>query len=165
MAAGDVAATEAAAEAAAAAPPPPSSALPPPVHALKAISIALCCHHACSWREYVGKTWWRGVFKGSAVDFEVCRYLSSWALLEEGRGEALMGCASPPTLPPPTLSPEWATSLSVASKAWIGRAAKRAIDAGRLSFMGLALKRGGELIEYCPPRVSLENVLLLHSAS
>lgn len=165
VAAGDVAAAEKAPSPSLA--PPLSSAAAAgcgPVHALKAISIALCCHHACAWSEYVGKTWWREVFKGSAVDFEVCRYLSSWALLEEGRGEALQGFASPPTLPPLTLSPEWVTSLSVASKAWIGRAAKRAIDAGRLNFMSLALKCGGELIEYCPPRVSLENILLLHSA-
>jgi len=140
--------------------------------ALHAIGIALCCHHACTWAAYVGKEWWRRVFRGSAVEFEVCRYISSWALLDETRDTSLESSGhggntlQPPstmtcTLAPPP-DPLWAAGLDTSRKAAIGRAAKRVIDAGRLAFLAQSLPEGnGRLVTYCSPKVSLENVLLL----
>ena len=155
----------------------PSSAAPhnPSLHSLKSIGIALCCHHACNWRDYVGKDWWRKVFCGSASEFEVCRYLSSWALLEEHRAGSLPSPTAqtlPPLPPSPTepLNPSstfftpllWSAALSTPLKACIGRAAKRAIDAGRLEYLSTSLPYGkGKLLAYCGARVSLENILLL----
>ena len=46
---------------------------------LAAILIALCCHHCCSWPQFVG----RGFFERlglSSVDFHMLCHMSSWAV-------------------------------------------------------------------------------------
>lgn len=42
------------------------------------IAIALCCHHRCEWKHYVGKEFFssQGL---TAEDFEIFQRLSSWA--------------------------------------------------------------------------------------
>lgn len=42
------------------------------------IVIALCCHHRCDWRHYVGKEYFRALGLG-AVDFHYFQRMSSWA--------------------------------------------------------------------------------------
>jgi hypothetical protein len=153
---------------------------PPPHHRLAALSVALCCHHACDWAAYVGKAFWRDALGQSAEAFEAARFLSSWALLEEFRGGgegsgAGAGAAAPPPLaaPPPSPPPrggpaaagtQWAAALTTPQRAAIGRAAKRAIDEGRLRFLAAAFEGAPgvspRLSFYVPLRVSLENVLL-----
>jgi len=167
--------------------PPPA----PPRHRLQGLSIALCCHHACDWPAFVGKRWWREEFGQSAAAFEAARFLSSWALLEEWRGEGGESCEggggggggggacadapAPPPLaaplppPPPPGQPAaagaaWAAALTTQQRAAIGRAAKRAINEGRLRFLAAAFHGAPgvapRLAFYVPLRVSLENVLL-----
>jgi hypothetical protein len=144
-------------------------------HVFWGLGIALCCHHACNWEDYVGKDFWREAegFAGTAVEFEACKLLSSWALLEEDRGVT----PNPPTasgllcaLQHPRLSLEglqdhaaWVLGLPTHLKAAIGRAAKRAIDAGRLRYLDGAFQEGGRarLQNYCTRACSLENTLLL----
>lgn len=42
------------------------------------IVIALCCHHRCDWRHYVGKEYFRALGLG-AVEFHYFQRMSSWA--------------------------------------------------------------------------------------
>jgi hypothetical protein len=134
----------------------------------------------------VGKAWWRGALGQSPEAFEAAKYLSSWALLEEWRGwggaagaggGACADAPAPPPLaqplppPPPPGQPaaagaRWAAALSTPQRAAIGRAAKRAINQGRLRFLAAAFHGAApplrpQLVFYVPLRVSLENVLLV----
>jgi hypothetical protein len=52
-----------------------------PVPELGGVAIATCCHHACSWADYVGKRFFRDVLSATPVDFERMRMLSSWGVL------------------------------------------------------------------------------------
>jgi hypothetical protein len=98
----------------------------------------------------------------------------------EGEGSAGEGVASPaPAAEPPSSAPS--TSLDagpgdaapapaapgsgvaeIARRTAIGRAAKRIIDAGRQRFLG-SLFASVDLLQYCDPTDSLENVLLIAS--
>lgn len=42
------------------------------------IVIALCCHHRCDWRHYVGKEYFKALGLG-AVEFHYFQRMSSWA--------------------------------------------------------------------------------------
>ncbi|XP_004637031.1 tRNA:m(4)X modification enzyme TRM13 homolog [Octodon degus] len=147
------------------------------------IVIALCCHHRCDWRHYVGKEYFRALGLG-AVEFHYFQRMSSWAtcgmqeaLLEssdvtaerksdqnddreehEGgaRRTAEESADSPPGL------------LTVEEKKKIGHLCKLLIDQGRAQY----LEQKGfhpALQYYTDPWVSLENVLLtalpIHSLS
>ena len=146
-----------------------AAALP---HTFAGLGIALCCHHACNFEDYVGKAWWREVLEGSAVEFEAAKYLSSWALLEEDREGCRGGGGSSSSSGSAGASPalpdagagqagEWVLALPTALKARIGRAAKRAIDAGRLAFCAASGLGESVILHYCSRRVCLENALLL----
>lgn len=42
------------------------------------VSIALCCHHRCDWRHYVGQSFFQGQGLGAA-EFQAFQRMSSWA--------------------------------------------------------------------------------------
>lgn len=42
------------------------------------LAVALCCHHRCDWRHYVGKDFFRGRGLGAA-EFSAFQRMSSWA--------------------------------------------------------------------------------------
>ena len=46
---------------------------------LQGLVLALCCHHRCDWRTYVGKAFMRDV-GFTARDFHVLTRLTSWAV-------------------------------------------------------------------------------------
>ncbi|XP_055000994.1 tRNA:m(4)X modification enzyme TRM13 homolog isoform X2 [Sorex araneus] len=147
------------------------------------IVIALCCHHRCDWRHYVGKEYFKTLGLG-AVEFHYFQRMSSWAtcgmrktpseasniatVRKEGRnvdGEEHdeEGC---------TASEDGSEStpgfLTVEEKKKIGHLCKLLIDQGRIDY----LQQKGfnpALQYYTDPVVSLENVLLTalptHSSS
>ena len=152
-----------------------SSPEPPPRPAgsnvvLTAISIATCCHHSCEWTAYVGKFWWREVFKATPAEFEFARVLSSWFTLEkgyvEGEGEdehkSVIADGSAEGTCAPSTARQFAAKLDATTRARIGRAAKRAIDAGRVAFLGRAHLRA-RLATLSNSLASLENCLILAS--
>jgi tRNA:m4X modification enzyme len=149
---------------------PEPSPLPPGSSAstLSAIAIATCCHHACEWTAYVGKSWWRETLRATPAEFECARVLSSWFTLEkgfvEGGEEDEHKSAAPGDAPEETPSParQFVASLDTATRARIGRAAKRAIDAGRVSFLGRA-HLYARLASLSSCLASLENCLILAS--
>jgi tRNA:m4X modification enzyme len=143
-----------------------SSLAAPP--ALDCIAIATCCHHACIWEDFVGKQWWLNTLGCSAADFEVARYLSSWAVLM-GRGAEQRPSTqvreSEWDSPPCTHEVrEWDSRLSFQQRVDIGRAAKAAIDAGRCCFISEAFPSLSPRVKpFAPIAYFQENKLLLAS--
>uniref|UniRef100_A0ABI7YUP8 tRNA:m(4)X modification enzyme TRM13 n=1 Tax=Felis catus TaxID=9685 RepID=A0ABI7YUP8_FELCA len=147
------------------------------------IVIALCCHHRCDWRHYVGKEYFRALGLG-AVDFHYFQRMSSWATCgmrktfleasnvtskrkdkhsddseEHDDGGCRITDNSTESLP---------GLLTVEEKKKIGHLCKLLIDQGRVEY----LQQKGfspALQYYTDPLVSLENVLLTalpnHSSS
>ncbi|KAK1328854.1 hypothetical protein QTO34_011024 [Cnephaeus nilssonii] len=137
------------------------------------IVVALCCHHRCDWRHYVGKDYFRAQGLG-AREFHYFQRMSSWATCgmrtaaveasgvprtrgdesEDGEEHDGGGHRGPEdragTLP---------GSLPVEEKERLGRLCKLLIDQGRLQYLQ---RRGfrAALQRYTDPGVSLENVLL-----
>lgn len=137
------------------------------------IVVALCCHHRCDWRHYVGKEYFRALGLG-ALEFHYFQRMSSWATCgmreasveasdvstrRESRGEdseehddggpgATDGRAE--SLP---------GCLTVEEKKKIGHLCKLLIDQGRVEYLQQKGFRP-TLQYYTDPGVSLENVLL-----
>ncbi|XP_075414923.1 tRNA:m(4)X modification enzyme TRM13 homolog [Tenrec ecaudatus] len=135
------------------------------------IVIALCCHHRCEWRHYVGKEYFRALGLG-AVEFHYFQRMSSWATCgmrktplevsdrpakrkdndteeHDGDGHSITD-ESTDGLP---------GFLTVGEKKRIGHLCKLLIDQGRVRY----LEQKGfspALQYYTDPLVSLENVLL-----
>lgn len=103
----------------------------------KAVVIALCCHHRCTWQTYVGeplltpgKAWLRQV--GLAPHFTALCQMTSWVAA------------------PPRADPELAA---------LGRRAKYLIDYGRVTWLR-AHGFTADLFEYVADAVTKENILL-----
>ncbi|XP_037682476.1 tRNA:m(4)X modification enzyme TRM13 homolog isoform X2 [Choloepus didactylus] len=147
------------------------------------IVIALCCHHRCDWRHYVGKEYFRALGLG-AVEFHYFQRMSSWATCgmrktsleasnittkkkdnqnvdseEHDDGGFKLTDNSAEGLP---------GFLTVEEKKKIGHLCKLLIDQGRIQYLQ---QKGfsSALQYYTDPLVSLENVLLTalpnHSSS
>ncbi|XP_036971197.1 tRNA:m(4)X modification enzyme TRM13 homolog isoform X2 [Acanthopagrus latus] len=132
---------------------------------VQGLAVALCCHHRCEWRHYVGQKFFlqRGL---GAEEFSAFCRMSSWAT-----------CGLRPTTqdPPPRdptsqrgdeeeHEPAEETDavngfLSAAEREQVGRLCKRLIDGGRIHFLQT---RGfdSRLSRYVNSRVTPENVLL-----
>lgn len=137
------------------------------------IVIALCCHHRCDWRHYVGKEYFKARGLG-AVEFYYFQRMSSWAT-----------CGMRTSLDTSDVTPERKDPqrdaneehddggdrladggtdslpgiLTAEEKKKIGHLCKLLIDQGRLQY----LQQKGfspALQYYTDPSVSLENVLL-----
>ena len=142
---------------------------------MRAIAIATCCHHRCTWDAYVSRPFMQrhGIDRD---DFALLTLLSSWATASPPNATPPTATPSAPTPPAPPAGeaeehsaapPEAARlerclggQLDGASRIEIGRMCKRLLDAGRLSFLrqhGYA----GTLQPYVPETVSPENVLLV----
>ncbi|EQC30576.1 hypothetical protein SDRG_11634 [Saprolegnia diclina VS20] len=124
-------------------PPVQANAMSPDLHGL---AIALCCHHACSWDDYVNPTYLKEL-GFSAADFKVLVSLSGWATCGMGtEGDAV----------------ETVLGWSREKRTALGRKSKRVIDMGRVLYLR-AHGMHAELVHYCEQTESLENCLLLAS--
>ncbi|XP_060685705.1 tRNA:m(4)X modification enzyme TRM13 homolog isoform X1 [Hemiscyllium ocellatum] len=131
------------------------------------LAIALCCHHRCEWRHYVGKEFFfsHGL---DAEDFRIFQRMSSWATCGmkrhlSGIGEAEFDKTNPKEqLEEHDFEEESFTyegTLTVEEREHLGHLCKRLIDQGRIYY----LKQQGfdsVLQYYISPSISLENVLL-----
>ncbi|XP_049587011.1 tRNA:m(4)X modification enzyme TRM13 homolog isoform X1 [Syngnathus scovelli] len=108
------------------------------------LALALCCHHRCEWRHYVGRRFFSDLGLGPAEFSGFCR-MSSWAT-----------CGSRASCQMAEVVPGW---LSPAERERIGRRCKHLLDAGRMEFLR---RRGfcGRLTRYVETQVTPENVLL-----
>ncbi|XP_047278729.1 tRNA:m(4)X modification enzyme TRM13 homolog isoform X1 [Homo sapiens] len=147
------------------------------------IVIALCCHHRCDWRHYVGKEYFRALGLG-AVEFHYFQRMSSWATC--GMRKTSLETSNSTTKRQDNQNDDSEEHddggyritddgadclpglLSVEEKKKIGHLCKLLIDQGRIQY----LQQKGfspALQYYTDPLVSLENVLLTalpnHSSS
>nr|XP_025852347.1 tRNA:m(4)X modification enzyme TRM13 homolog [Vulpes vulpes] len=138
------------------------------------IVIALCCHHRCDWRHYVGKEYFRALGLG-AVEFHYFQRMSSWATcgmrktsleasnLTTKRKDKHSDASEEHDDGGCRITDNSAESvpgfLTVEEKKKIGHLCKLLIDQGRVEY----LQQKGfspALQYYTDPLVSLENVLL-----
>ncbi|KAM9242436.1 tRNA:m(4)X modification enzyme TRM13 homolog [Dugong dugon] len=147
------------------------------------IVIALCCHHRCDWRHYVGKEYFRALGLG-AVEFHYFQRMSSWATC--GMRKTSLEASNITTKKKDNQNDEHEVHdddryriaddsadslpgfLTIGEKKKIGHLCKLLIDQGRIQY----LQQKGfspALQYYTDPMVSLENVLLTalpsHSSS
>ncbi|KAM8780183.1 tRNA:m(4)X modification enzyme TRM13 homolog isoform 3-T3 [Rhynchonycteris naso] len=137
------------------------------------IVIALCCHHRCDWRHYVGRDYFRARGLG-AVEFHYFQRMSSWATC--GMRDTSVDASGVPTGQDDQSDNSednddgghGATDghadslpgcLPVEEKKKIGHLCKLLIDQGRVEYLrGQGFRPA--LQYYTDPAVSLENVLL-----
>lgn len=108
------------------------------------LAIALCCHHVCSWQDYVNPDFF--LAQGfQPHEFELLTSMTSWTTCGMGlEGDAV----------------EHILGISKTDRAMLGRKCKRIIDAGRAAYLK-QFKLKTRLVHYCDTSDSLENCLLL----
>ncbi|KAM9848987.1 tRNA:m(4)X modification enzyme TRM13 homolog [Aulostomus maculatus] len=117
--------------------------------------VALCCHHRCEWRHYVGQQFFMQRGLGAAEFAAFCR-MSSWAT-----------CGFRPTSQradneehePVEETDAGNGFLTAAERKQIGRLCKLLIDRGRVAFLQTK-GFNAKLTHYISNQVTLENILL-----
>ncbi|ALC46810.1 CG18048, partial [Drosophila busckii] len=120
------------------------------------ILIALCCHHRCSWRSYVGKAFLQAA-DISVREFVIITKMVSWAVSGTGLSRERRKAMAEETQPPQESITQ---RLSLEEREDIGYQCKRMLDYGRVEF----LRTNGfeaSLKFYVPRNITLENVILL----
>ncbi|XP_042191147.1 tRNA:m(4)X modification enzyme TRM13 homolog isoform X1 [Callorhinchus milii] len=126
------------------------------------IAVALCCHHKCEWKHYVGKEF----FSSQGLDredFQIFQRMSSWATCEKSCSLSRAASAEPPQEHGWGESSQCAAEvlemLTVRERESLGLLCKRLIDHGRIEYLQ---QRGfmATLQYYTSPCISPENVLL-----
>uniref|UniRef100_A0A1A7WEF0 tRNA:m(4)X modification enzyme TRM13 n=2 Tax=Iconisemion striatum TaxID=60296 RepID=A0A1A7WEF0_9TELE len=124
-------------------------------HPLLGLAVALCCHHRCEWRHYVGQEFFQQKGLGPAEFSSFCR-MSSWATCglrpthQRGEDDAHQPVEETDAI---------GSFLTAVERQQLGRLCKLLIDGGRCHFLqtrGFSTK----LIGYVDTGVTLENVLL-----
>ncbi|XP_060797199.1 tRNA:m(4)X modification enzyme TRM13 homolog isoform X2 [Neoarius graeffei] len=136
------------------------------------LAVALCCHHRCDWRHYVGKDFFRERGLG-ATEFSAFQRMSSWATcgmskvksslnpenssqenVKDEEGEEGEHEGSSEDVPD-----HLNNAVSAEEREYVGRLCKMLINHGRLHY--LQQKGFTSSLRYYTSRdVSLENVLL-----
>ncbi|KAJ3216034.1 hypothetical protein HDU67_009994 [Dinochytrium kinnereticum] len=132
---------------------------------LRGIVIALCCHHVCSYREYINHEFLSrtGI---SAQEFAILKSLSSWATSGFRAWEAAVAEGGEGTEALPSkekeVTEETATGFGFpyAERVVVGRACKNVLNFGRLRF-AQSLGLDCRLVEYVDQQHTLENIALV----
>ena len=175
-------------------PPPPSlphtnhlSSPSPISHKLRAIVIALCCHHRCTWSQLAGTEWLHGC-GFSPVDVHLITKMTSWAVCgvrgpEKGshdldkeshdldhdntpfndsttNSDSTINSSSVHHVTMATGSTHHPPSYHPHPREPVGLTCKRLLDLARLHYLKT---RGwdGRLVHFVSRGTSLENVLLI----
>jgi len=123
------------------------------------IAIAPCCHHACQWRRFCGKTALRRCGIGP-LQFSLASRMASWAICPGGASNDLDTSHS---LPPAAADARW--GLSAAERQAVGAAAKQLFDAARAEWATSRCGGTARLVSYCAPSVSPEHRLIVMRAA
>lgn len=115
--------------------------------ATDSLLIALCCHHRCSWRSYVGRSFFEDVLGLNREDFELMVRMSSWAT------------SGDPAHSAPAEETPGADMVHEQKRKW-GWRCKRILDVGRVHYLR-SLGYTVQFRYYVPKDVSLENILLV----
>lgn len=108
--------------------------------------IALCCHHRCTWRSYVGRVFFEDVLGLTREDFDMMVRMSSWATSGDPAHSAPSDVAN--------------NELTHEEKKKWGWRCKRILDIGRVEYLK-SLGYTAQFRYYVQPEVSLENILLV----
>ncbi|XP_039623218.1 tRNA:m(4)X modification enzyme TRM13 homolog isoform X1 [Polypterus senegalus] len=133
---------------------PPSPATQPE-QCVSGVAIALCCHHRCDWKHYVGQEFFKSRGLG-AEDFGVFQRMSSWATCGmRGQAEEFEEHDQDEE----SVLRDVEGILTPSEREHLGRLCKLLIDQGRVQYLR---ERGydASLMYYTSPAVSLENVVL-----
>ncbi|XP_071953611.1 tRNA:m(4)X modification enzyme TRM13 homolog [Antedon mediterranea] len=138
--------------------------------------FALCCHHRCNWKNYVGKEFFKEM-GFSPEEFRVMTRLTSWAVCGTKKNDESDHLVNDTESHNQGNTSETAqTSLNskqpmsksdgmnAEERAEIGRQCKRLIDLGRVKYMqghGFNV----DLVYYIQQEISLENVVFIASKS
>ena len=143
-----------------------SSSSSPTTH-FAGVSIATCCHHACSSEDYVGTPWL--VERGfTAAEFELMRYWSGWVnSFREAEDDDSSKVDKEETEEHRAITSSRVArvaGLSGEELRQLGFMTRRVIDQGRVNFLR-ALGLRAVQRRYCSPSLSPECYLILASAS
>ncbi|XP_022620592.1 tRNA:m(4)X modification enzyme TRM13 homolog [Seriola dumerili] len=145
--------------------PGPASDLVPGSGAVLGLAVALCCHHRCEWRHYVGQQFFLQRGLGAAEFSAFCR-MSSWATCglrptnqnhpsqdptNQGRDDEVHEAAEE--------TDAVNGFLAAGEREHVGRLCKLLIDSGRLHFLW-AKGFKSKLTRYVDAQTTLENMLL-----
>lgn len=118
-------------------------------YAIQGIAIAMCCHAACIWEDYVAQDWFLSL-GFVASDFDVICAIASWAVT----GDSFTVSSTP--------SNEWYDILTPSDRFTMGIQAKKLLNHGRLMYVrdhcGFP---EAELVEYVDSETTPENCILL----
>jgi len=129
------------------------------------VCIALCCHHQCTWRHYVGQGFFKEVGL-SRRDFAILRALTSWATCGARDNSSLdKEEHDTPIKDDTAISRYVVMGLDADYREEIGRQCKQIIDYGRVKYLSSwsSSSLSTRLVYYVGKDMSLENVLLLSS--
>jgi len=152
---------------------------------LDCVMIALCCHHRCEWKYFVGQKYLVQCFGLETVNqFKILCGLTSWATCGTGRPRDKSGSDLPEDsesrereVSPGPYSEEQQEDrgpnaagrydhlhLDRKRRENIGKKVKRILDMARCTFIKEECGLDTQLLYYCDPDISLENVVLLAKA-
>jgi tRNA:m4X modification enzyme len=161
-------------------PSPPQSVIKEDVRGL---AIATCCHHACTWADYVGNEWFESV-GFTSEEYNIMKQWSGWAhtLKECDNCGNSMSSQSAATSATSTLTEEPGTNddeedgethdlsmlnnvarpnnLTLSEMSVIGKMIKRIFDHGRIVHLHSLGFRAYQ-IKYCDPSLSPECYMIL----
>ncbi|CAF1255501.1 unnamed protein product [Rotaria sordida] len=137
-------------------------------HNIRAIIIALCCHHRLLWNDYIGKDFFYRL-NLTPKDFSLIRALTSWCTSEnrhrmpqDGKRSTIDGISLQSTSPIPTDRSPYSKQrlFSIEQQEKIGLKAKRILDWGRIEYLN---KNGfnAHLKVYTSKNITLENIALI----
>ncbi|CAF1080215.1 unnamed protein product [Adineta steineri] len=141
-------------------------------HNIRAIIIALCCHHRLLWNEYVGKDFFRRL-NLTPKDFCLIRTLTAWGtdenrhkLVEEGKRSTIDGTISfqlDTSIPTSRSTYSKQRLFPIEQQEQIGLKAKRLLDWGRIEYLN---ENGFDthLKVYASKNITLENIALIATA-
>lgn len=138
------------------------------------VVIALCCHHRCDWRHYVGRGFFEKLGLGQR-EFGLFQRMSSWATCGARRPSQAIDIEDIEEHDLDQKNSDCNTEtaqglqLSIEEREHLGRLCKLLIDRGRVDYLE-TMGYNASLEHYTEPEVSLENVLLtavpqLHKAN
>lgn len=135
---------------------------------IRAIVIALCCHHRLMWNEYVGKEFFRRVHL-TPKDFSLIRSLTSWCTSDnlyrppqDGKRSTIDGISLQNLSATPIDRSIYSKQrlFSVDEQEKIGLKSKRILDWGRIEYLK-SNRFDAHLKVYASKNITLENIALV----
>ena len=125
--------------------------------------IALCCHHRCDWSHFLGNKYMVESFGlETANEFKTLCGLTSWATCGSGKPRE-RDAANPGDEDAAAAVGRYdRLGLDRPRREAVGRKVKRILDSARCQYVREECGLDSvELMYYCQPEISLENVVLL----